>query len=39
VISTEKSKVMVFQGKEPVPSINCLNNKMIERRSNFIYLG
>jgi hypothetical protein len=26
-ISTEKSKVMAFRGKEPAPSKICLNNK------------
>jgi hypothetical protein len=38
-ISTEKSKVMVFCGKEPVPSKIFLNNKMIERTNDFTYLG
>jgi hypothetical protein len=37
-ISIQKSKVMAFQGKEPVLSKICLNNKMIERM-NFTYLG
>jgi hypothetical protein len=38
-ISIEKLKVMVFCGKEPVPSKICLNNKMIERTNDFTYLG
>jgi hypothetical protein len=38
-ISVEKSKVMAFWGKEPVPSKICLNNRMTERMNNFSYLG
>jgi hypothetical protein len=38
-ISIEKSKVMVFCGKEPVPSKMCLNNKIIVRTNHFTYLG
>jgi len=38
-ISEEKLKVMAFWGKEPVLSKICLNNKTIERMTNFIYLG
>jgi hypothetical protein len=30
-ISTEKTKIMSFCGKEPVPSKICLNNKILER--------
>jgi hypothetical protein len=30
-ISTEKTKIMAFCGKEPVPSKICLNNKILER--------
>jgi hypothetical protein len=38
-LSIQKSKVMAFCGKEPVPSKICLNNKMIERTNDFTYLG
>jgi hypothetical protein len=38
-ISTEKTKIMAFCGKEPVPSIICLNNKILERVNEFKYLG
>jgi hypothetical protein len=30
-ISTEKTKIMSFCGKEPVPSKICLNNNILER--------
>jgi hypothetical protein len=35
----EKSEVMAFCGKEPVPSNISLNDKMIEKTNDFIYLG
>jgi hypothetical protein len=38
-ISIKKLKVMVFCGKEPVPSKICLNNKMKERTKDFTHLG
>jgi hypothetical protein len=38
-ISIAKLKVMAFQGKEPLLSKICLNNKMTERMNNFTYLG
>jgi hypothetical protein len=38
-ISTEKTKIMAFCGKEPVPSKICLNNKIFERVNEFKYLG
>jgi hypothetical protein len=38
-ISTEKTKIMAFCGKEPVPSKICLNNKILERANEFNYLG
>jgi hypothetical protein len=38
-ISTEKTKIMAFCGKEPVPSKICLNNKILERVNEFKYLG
>jgi hypothetical protein len=38
-ISIQKSKVMAFCVKEPVPSKICLNNKMVERTNDFTYLG
>jgi hypothetical protein len=38
-LSIEKSKVMAFCVKEPVPSKICLNNKTIERTNDFTYLG
>jgi hypothetical protein len=37
-ISTEKTKIMVFCGKAPVPSKICLNNKILERINEFKYL-
>ena len=30
-INTEKTKIMSFCGKYPVPSKICINNKIIER--------
>jgi hypothetical protein len=38
-ICTEKTKIMAFCGKEPVPSNICLNNKILERLNEFNYLG
>ncbi|KAJ4448800.1 hypothetical protein ANN_00191, partial [Periplaneta americana] len=38
-ISTDKSKVMAFLGKEPVRSKICISNKIIEQVKNFSYLG
>ena len=38
-ISTEKSKIMAFCGKDPVPSKICLDNKILERVNQFSYLG
>jgi hypothetical protein len=38
-ISTEKTKIMAFCGKEPVPSKIRLNNKILERVNEFKYLG
>ena len=37
-ISTEKSKIMAFCGKEPVPSKVCLDDKILERVNQFSYL-
>jgi hypothetical protein len=37
-ISTEKTKIMAFCGKEPVPSNICLNNNILERVNEFNYL-
>jgi hypothetical protein len=37
-ISTEKTKIMAFCGKEPVPNKICLNNKILERVNEFNYL-
>jgi hypothetical protein len=38
-ISTEKTEIMAFCGKEPVPSKICLNNKILKRVNEFNYLG
>jgi hypothetical protein len=38
-ISTEKSKIMPFLGKDPVRSKICINNKMLEQVNTFNYLG
>lgn len=38
-ISTEKSKVMAFQGKHPKRSKIVINNKIIEQVNTFNYLG
>ncbi|KAJ4435598.1 hypothetical protein ANN_18214 [Periplaneta americana] len=38
-INIEKSKIMSFCGKFPVPSKICLNNEIIERVNAFTYLG
>jgi hypothetical protein len=38
-ISTEKTKVMAFCGKEPVPSKIFLNKKILEMVNEFNYLG
>jgi hypothetical protein len=38
-ISTEKTKIMAFCGKEPVPRKICLNNKILGRVNEFIYFG
>jgi hypothetical protein len=37
-ISTEKTKIMAFCGKEPVPSKICLNNKILERVNECNYV-
>jgi hypothetical protein len=38
-ISTAKTKIMAFCGKETVSSKICLNNKILERVNEFKYLG
>ena len=38
-ISTEKSKIMAFCGKDPVPSKICLDKKILERVNQLSYLG
>ena len=38
-ISTEKSKIIAFCGKDPVPSKICLNDKILERVNQLSYLG
>jgi hypothetical protein len=38
-ISKEKTIIMAFCGKEPIPSKICLNNKILERVYEFNYLG
>ena len=38
-ISTEKTKIMAFCGKYPVPSKICVNNKLLERLNIITYLG
>jgi hypothetical protein len=38
-ISTEKTKIMAFCGKEPVPSKICLNNNILERVNNLNILA
>jgi hypothetical protein len=38
-ISHEKTKVLAFRGKDPVPSKICLNSKLLERANAFSYLG
>jgi hypothetical protein len=38
-ISTEKTKIMAYCGKEPVPIKICLNNKILQRVNEFNYLG
>lgn len=39
VISTTKTKVMAFHGKEPIRSKICINDKILERVNEFTYLG
>jgi hypothetical protein len=38
-ISTEKTKILAFQGKEPIPRKICIDNRMLERVNKFTYLG
>jgi hypothetical protein len=38
-ISTEKSKVMPFKGRNPIRSKICLKNKILEEVNNCKYLG
>jgi hypothetical protein len=38
-ISTEKTKIMAFLGKDPVRSKICINNKTLEQVNTFNYLG
>jgi hypothetical protein len=38
-ISTDKSKVIVFKGRDPTRSKMVINNKIIEQVNTFIYLG
>ena len=38
-ISFDKTKIMVFWGKDPIQSKICLNNTILERVNEFNYLG
>lgn len=38
-ISTNKTKIMAFLGKDPVPSKICINGEILERVNEFKYLG
>jgi hypothetical protein len=38
-ISTEKTKIMAFAGKEPVRSKIFVNGKILEQVNTFNYLG
>jgi hypothetical protein len=38
-ISTEKTKIMAFLGKDPVRSKICINNKTLEQMNILNYLG
>jgi hypothetical protein len=38
-ISTGKTKIMAFKGKEPVKSKICINNSTLEQVNIFNYLG
>jgi hypothetical protein len=38
-VSTDKTKIMVFKGKEPIRSNICVYDKPIEKVSSFKYLG
>ena len=38
-ISIDKTKIMAFCGKDPVPSKICINNQILERVNVFKYLG
>jgi hypothetical protein len=37
-MSTEKAKILAFQGKEPIPSRVCVDNRILERVNKFTYL-
>ena len=38
-ISIDKTKIMAFCSKDPVPSKICINNQILERVNVFKYLG
>jgi hypothetical protein len=38
-ISTEKTKIMAFAGKEPLRSKICVNGKILEQVDTFNYFG
>lgn len=38
-ISTDKTKILAFRGKDPIPSKICINNTILERVTCFNYLG
>ena len=38
-INEDKSKIMAFCGKYPIPSKICINNKLSERANAFNYFG
>jgi hypothetical protein len=39
VIPTERTKILFFQGKEPIPSKIYIDTRILERVNKFIYLG
>jgi hypothetical protein len=38
-VSTEKTKILACQGKEPMPSKICMYNRMLERVNLLSYIG
>jgi hypothetical protein len=37
-MSTEKTKTLAFQRKEPIPGKGCIDNRILERVNKFRYL-